>query len=104
MFNNFEKNRFSTKQLWTAASSFSQKCWWYLIKHIFVGQNIYKSKLLVIFVRQKCHEFPTLEGAESQDKSVHTIFISNSIFNSSLRLLREDVNFRLKVANKLLTR
>ena len=31
-------------------------------------------------------------------------FIGNSIFHLNLRLLKEDVNFRLKVAKKLLTR
>ena len=30
-------------------------------------------------------------------------FIGNSIFHLNLRLLREDVNFRVKVAKKLLT-
>ena len=30
--------------------------------------------------------------------------IGNSILHLSLRLLREDVNFRLKIAKKLLTR
>ena len=53
-----------------------------------------------MFVRWKGHEFPPLEGVESQEKSVHAFFISNSIFRLGLRLLREDVNLRLKVAKK----
>ena len=39
IFNNFE-NSYSRKQLWTAASSFPQKNWWYLTIRIFAGQNI----------------------------------------------------------------
>ena len=57
----------------------------------------------VIFARKKCHEFPPLKGVESQDKSVHVFLISNSGFYLSFRLLREDLNFRLKVTKKLLT-
>ena len=38
-------------------------------------------------------------------QKVYTFFfISNSVFHLSLRLLKEDVNFRLKVAKKLLRR
>ena len=37
----------------------------------------------VIFARGKCHEFPPLEGVESQDKSVHVFLISNSGFFSA---------------------
>ena len=37
-------------------------------------------------------------------KSAHFFFIINSIFHLSLRFLRENVDFRLKVSKKLLTR
>ena len=35
--------------------------------------------------------------------ALQAFFISNSILHLSLRLLREGINFRLKVAKKLLT-
>ena len=35
---------------------------------------------------------------------LHVLFVSNSVFHLGLRLLREYINFRIKVAKKLLTR
>ena len=35
---------------------------------------------------------------------LHVLFVSNSVFHLSLRLLREYINFRIKVAKKFLTR
>ena len=52
----------------------------------------------MIFDGWTYHEFPLPEGVEMQDKCVHAFFINNSVFRLSLRLLREDVNFMLKVA------
>ena len=56
------------------------------------------SKLIVISVWWKSHKCPPLEVIKSQD--VHAFFIINSIFHLSLRLVREDVNSRLKVAKE----
>ena len=52
------------------------------MKHIFVGRKYtWTSKLFVIFFRWKCHEFPPLEDAESQDKSVDAIFYKQLNFS-----------------------
>ena len=106
MFNIFEKSRFiSTKQLWTSSSVLLvfHKKWGCLMQHIFVGRkNTWTSKLFVIFFRCKCHEFPPPRGVESTKIKMYTLFfMSNSIFHLCLRLLREDINFMLKVAKKL---
>ena len=103
-FNNFE-NRFSMNQLWTAASSFPQTSWSYLMKRIFVAQNIREPINYLSFLPDRnAMNFILWKMLRAKIKSAHVFFISNSIFHLSLRLPREDLNFRLKVTKKLLTR
>ena len=44
--------------------------------------------------------FRAVKTAHSKFFNLYTFFISKSIFHLILRLLREDVNFKLKVAKK----
>ena len=97
--NNFENSFPSTKQLRTAASSFPQKRWWYLIE-VYCCQRkcTWTSNLCDIFVRWKCHEFAPLEDIESQDKSVHIFFYNQLNFSSQPQVAKR-CYLRLKVAN-----
>ena len=97
IFNNFENSFPSTKQLWMAASSFPEKSWRYLVKRIFVGQNIRKPVSYSPFLSDgSAIIFILLKESRAKIKVYTFFFIINSIFH--LRLPR-DVNFRLKIAN-----
>ena len=83
IFNNCENNFPSTKQLWTAASSFPQKSWWYLMKDIFVRQNIRTPWNYPPFLSDgSARNFHSPEGIESQDKSAH-VFLWSTRFSIS---------------------
>ena len=74
------------------------------MKHIFGRQNIRELVNYSSFLCDGSTINVFLWNVLRAKMKVYTFFISSSIFHLSLRLLRQDVNFRLNVTKKLLTR
>ena len=97
--NNFENSFPSTKQLGTAASSFPQKGWWYLMKRIVVRENIREPVIYATFLSDGSTTNLLLWKILRAKIKVCTFFFYNQLNFSSQPQVAKRCYLRLKVAN-----